>query len=111
MSYLPILKRIVPFLLTFILGLLIASFFVSIALPNFEGFRRNRMTRQQCWELRIENDRLRRENIRLHNKLGNWDSGENKFNDVPLVLDVPNDDVPPPPPAPKRPPHRHHYDR
>ena len=33
-------KRIVPFFLTFAVGLFIASFFVTIAAPNFQ-FRRN----------------------------------------------------------------------
>ena len=40
MYYKGLLKRIVPFFLTFAAGLFIASFFVTIARPSFNGFRR-----------------------------------------------------------------------
>lgn len=56
MRTLDIVKRFAPFLLTFALGLLIASFFVSVAAPNFSNFKRGK--RHQNQQLKIENERL-----------------------------------------------------
>jgi hypothetical protein len=60
------LKRAIPFILTFILGLAIASIFVSVK-PNFNFKRgdRHRNHRQIVSELELENDQLRIENQRL----------------------------------------------
>lgn len=60
-----LLKRLLPFFLTFAVGLFIASFFVTVAAPNFEfnrGFRRHRQYDQM---MQFENQRLRDENARL----------------------------------------------
>jgi len=60
MCYTGLLKRFVPFFLTFAAGLFIASFFVSIALP--EGNWRSRRgfnKRQEFQRLQIENQELR----------------------------------------------------
>jgi len=63
-------KRIVPFFLTFAVGLFIASFFVTVAAPSFQipnrGWRRNH--RQYDRQMELENQRLRDENLRLRNE-------------------------------------------
>jgi hypothetical protein len=81
-------KRIIPFLLTFILGLFVASFFVSI-MPSFK-FRKNKCgKRHEFHRLYHENQRLEREKQRLQQKL---DETERM-----ILLEAP---VPPPPPMP-----------
>lgn len=91
------LKRMLPFLATFAVGVFIASFFVSVG-PGF-GFSERRMRRfQEMQRLRVENDQLRQENLQLRNQFNkNWDS--------PAALDDkellgPDSAVPPPPPLP-----------
>ena len=85
-----LVKRIAPFFLTFAVGLFIASFFVTVAAPNFQfrrGFSRHREMDRQ---MRMENDRLRQENNRLKNRLAETEKRDWVFeNDL---------DVPPPPP-------------
>ena len=60
-------KRILPFFLTFAVGLFIASFFVSIAVPSFHfpsgNSRRNH--REYDRQREIEIQQLRDENTRL----------------------------------------------
>ncbi|MEO8074314.1 MAG: hypothetical protein ABI686_13830 [Acidobacteriota bacterium] len=96
-------NRIVPFFLTFTVGLFIASFFVSIAAPNFRfpmrGERRRHFERDRMME--FENQRLNEENLRLRKQL----QGVNKVNIKNLKydydLDVPPVPLmPPPPPVP-----------
>ena len=60
MGNIGLLKRALPFLGTFALGLFIASFFVNIS-PGFEHHERGRW-HHDMWELRIENEQLREEN-------------------------------------------------
>jgi hypothetical protein len=55
------LKRIIPFIATFAIGLIIASFFVNV-IPSFKFKRSGHRSRH---ELRKENERLRIENERL----------------------------------------------
>jgi hypothetical protein len=64
------IKRILPFFLTFSLGLLIASFFVTIAAPNF-NFQRRGFNRHREYDRRMEfeNRQLRDENNRLKQQL------------------------------------------
>jgi hypothetical protein len=70
MQFIGIIKRVIPFFLTFAAGLFIASFFVSLSAPSFEGVRKNRSER---WgkhsRLKAENERLRVENDRLKEEL------------------------------------------
>jgi hypothetical protein len=81
-------KRIIPFLLTFALGLFVASFFVSI-MPSLK-FRKNRCgKRHEFHRLYRENQRLELEKQRLQQKL---DETERM-----ILLETP---VPPPPVAP-----------
>ena len=91
MNFLSFIKRIAPFFMTFAVGLFIASFFVTVAAPNFEfrrGFSRHREMDRQ---MRMENDRLREENNRLKNRLAEMEKRD-------WVLE-PSFDVPPPPPV------------
>lgn len=91
-------KRILPFLLTFAVGLFIASFFVSIAAPSFQfpnrSSRRNHKEQDRLRELEIQ--RLRDENMRLRNQqaleLDNAD-----FQNLKYAVPPP---MPPAPPAP-----------
>jgi ABC-type multidrug transport system fused ATPase/permease subunit len=88
------LKRFAPFLITFALGLFIASFFVSIVSPRF-NFRRNRAMRQ-CQEMQ----KLRYENEQLRQEL------QNQQTKTVVIREVRNDFdslVPPPPPMPVKP--------
>jgi hypothetical protein len=57
------LKRILPFFLTFAVGLLIASFFVSIT-PNFKFEKRHWGKKHKAYDrqLETENRRLKEEN-------------------------------------------------
>ena len=91
MNFISVIKRIAPFLLTFAVGLFIASFFVTVTAPNFEfkrgGFKRHREYDRQR-EARI-ND-LERENNCLKKRLA-----ETEQRDWVLDRDL---DVPPPPP-------------
>jgi len=84
------IKRVLPFFLTFAVGLFIASFFVSIAAPTFKfngGFRRH----QQFDRMReIENQRLSEENLRLRRQLADKDAQDS--NDLNFDL---NEAVPP----------------
>jgi hypothetical protein len=63
------LKRVVPFILTFVLGLAIASIFVNIA-PGFKVERgdKHRNHHEIISELELDNDQLRKENRCLKNK-------------------------------------------
>ncbi len=68
-------KRILPFLLTFAVGLFIASFFVSIAAPSFQfpnrGSKRRHLEMDRQRDLEIQT--LRDENFRLKNQLPDRD--------------------------------------
>ena len=91
-------KRVLPFFLTFAVGLFIASFFISIAAPSFQfpsrGSRKNHKEYDRQREAEIK--RLRDENLRLRNQqtmeLDNADFQSLKYA------------VPPMPPAPPAPP-------
>lgn len=90
------LKRALPFFLTFSLGLVAASFFVTVAAPNFNFKKRNH---RYCREYR-ENNRLRTENesLRRNNESLKRQLEENELKTIQTFeLDVP----PPPPPAPR----------
>lgn len=80
------LKRILPFFLTFSLGLLIASFFVTIAAPNFQ-FKKRGWSRHQQYHQRLEfeNQQQREEINRLKRQLAEKQNLSEEF------------DVPPPP--------------
>ena len=92
------IKRFVPFFLTFALGLLVASFFVSVAAPRLNFNREGKHGRY--YRMKCENERLRRENLRLERQLAERNASEAEF----MSLDVPMPPMPPmPPPAPVAP--------
>jgi hypothetical protein len=89
-------KRIVPFFLTFALGLLVASFFVSVALPNFSFPNRGWGRHQQYHQkMEFENQQLKEKVSRLEKQL----TDKNNLDFQNLDLDVP-------PPALRAVPHR-----
>lgn len=95
-----VLKRAVPFFLTLTVGLFIASFFVSIAAPNF-GVKRNwQKHRQYHQKMERENYRLRVENCRMRKQLAEMER-QKEAGDV-FDLNEMNLQVPPPPPIPPR---------
>ncbi len=78
------IKRIVPLLLTFAVGLFIASFFVSVAAPNFSFKNRNwrKNHRQYHQQIESENQRLKTENFRLKKELAEKERREIIVSDV-----------------------------
>jgi hypothetical protein len=81
--------RMLPFVGTFALGLFIASFFVNISSPACST-KRGRF--HEMKRLRIDNEELRNENLRLQNEIENLDRN---LHDLNKVWEAP--------PAPKRP--------
>ncbi len=92
------IKRVFPFFLTFAVGLFIASFFVSVAAPNFQfnRGRRNHREYDRMMESRIK--QLEEQNVRLRSEL----SEKNDVEINAFQLDVPLPPMPPPPPRPYR---------
>lgn len=97
------LKRIIPFFLTFAVGLFIASFFVTIAAPSFKSERKIRKYRKYQ-KLRMENHRLKKTSCWMGKRIAEQEKRmrmrekfENEFKD--------DFDVPPPPMLPARPHH------
>ena len=89
-----LLRRFVPFLATFALGLLIANLFASAAVPNFNYGRETRQRQpHSCW--RMENRRLKEENFRLRQQAAD----DNIRQNTEFSGDI-NELVPPPPPLP-----------
>jgi len=67
------MKRIVPFFLTFAVGLFVASFFVTIAAPKFEFNRGWRKHQQYHRTMEYDNQRLNKENLSLKKQLADKD--------------------------------------
>jgi hypothetical protein len=97
MNFLSLIKRVAPFVLTFAVGLFIASFFVTVAAPNFQFRRGFNNHREYHRRIESENRQLREENNRLKNRLA-----EMEKRDWVLEEDL-NVAVPPPPPPPVMP--------
>jgi hypothetical protein len=89
------IKRVLPFFLTFAVGLFIASFFVSITAPKFQFNRGWRKHQQYHRTMEFENQRLREENSRLKKQLA--DNDLHNLNNRDFDVDFA---VPPPPPLP-----------
>lgn len=95
-----LLKRIVPFAAALVLGLFVASFFVTVAAPQF-NFKRNNYPRKnrEVRQLKDENLRLNDELRQAKRKIAELEmrrtmSFENDFEtEVPLA---------PPPSVPRR---------
>jgi sensor histidine kinase YesM len=90
------IKRVIPFFLTFAVGLFIASFFVTIAAPSFKFNRGSRRQHQQYDRMmELEKQRLNEEVLQLKRQLAEREL--QNLNDRNVNLDFV---VPPPPPAP-----------
>ena len=95
-------KRIVPFFLTFAVGLFIASFFVTIAAPKFGlGFRRERLERHLADDRRMELEyqQLKEKNSQLEKQLADKDSASESSFEVDAVPAPPMPPMPPPAPV------------
>lgn len=106
MMLLGVLKRIVPFFLTFAAGLFIASFFVTIASPSF-NFQRRSYKMNEMRRLRDENRELRRRNDMLRMQVeeaGRTNGTSFAFDTAEVPLEPP---PPPPPPRVRHPRHEH----
>lgn len=80
MQYPNLFKRIIPFTLAIVLGLFVASFFVSLT-PSFSFRGKGRIFREmkeQNRTLKIEVERLRSENDELRKHTPKCDSAEFK---------------------------------
>lgn len=99
MNFVSIIKRVAPFVLTFAVGLFIASFFVTVAAPNFKFNRGVNKHRQYHRRIESENQRLREENLRLKNRVSEMERRdwvlEPEINVAPPALpEVPMKSVP-----------------
>jgi hypothetical protein len=107
MCYTGLIKRIIPFALTFAVGLFVASFFVSIALPGASWRINRRVNRfHEMQQLRIENDdlRLKLRQARTENEELRKSMADSEF--VIPEVDTPSDwelDAHHPPPPPRKP--------
>lgn len=88
-----VVNKVVPFVLTFAAGLLIASLFVPITMPNFNGLRRSSGKYREVKHLRHQVRELERSNMELRRQLKEYQMGEQSSDGLSL-------DVPPPPPPP-----------
>ena len=92
MRWLGLVKRFVPFLLTFAVGLFIASFFVSVVAPSFQ-FKNRGGNRHR------ENHRLKQENKLLRERIERLEREKTMtLSEFEMNLDVPPPPLPPPPP-------------
>ena len=97
MHFLELIKRAVPFFMTFVIGLFIASFFITLAIPKVELQRVNRAwgtshSRSHCRLIR-ENRRLKRKIRRLKREKAR---NERRRRRMVRIVEIPA----PPPPAP-----------
>ncbi len=82
--------RFLPFFATLLVGMFVASFFVTIGRPAWAG-RRGRHFEEDR-QFRCEMERLREENLRLKNQLNDLRmNAQSDFSEF---------EVPPPPPPP-----------
>ena len=96
------LKRFAPFFITFALGLFVASFFVTVALPSVR-FNRNHRHQRFHRQMEFENQRLREENLRLKRAVEDISETKNIDGTGKIMFEgTINDLVPPPPIAPVR---------
>lgn len=84
MQFIGIIKRVIPFFLTFAAGLFIASFFVTLSAPSFEGVRKSRSDRHGKKHCKSENERLRAENERLKSELELMKQTNHEINELEM---------------------------
>ncbi len=88
-----------PFFATFLLGIFIASFFVTIGRPGFSGRRYRHFEEDR--QIRLEVERLREEKSRLEAQINELRSNAlaDRF-DNDVIQAVPPPPLPPMPPKP-----------
>lgn len=101
MLFIGVLKRVLPFFVTFAAGLFIASFFVSVSSPSF-SFPRKGHKFQEMKRLREEVRDLKRSNCELRKQLSEARRNSDRTSAETFDPYFEND-VPPPPPPPKGP--------
>ena len=99
MCCLGVFKRVVPFLITFAAGLFIASFFITIAAPNFGNSRRQSKFRELI-QVRMEDEELRRERCKLKEEIETLRQERMTIHATEPFGDVFSAVPPPPPVAP-----------
>jgi hypothetical protein len=95
MNFIAVVKRVAPFVLTLAIGLFIASFFVTVAAPNFQ-FKRSNFKRHREYDRQREariND-LEKENDCLKRKMAEMEKRDWVLGTVEVPMN------PPAPPAP-----------
>ena len=98
------IKRFLPFVIALGIGIFIASFFVELRAPNFRGGPRTKRYHEMK-RLRVENEELKNENLRLKNELDNHRRHHPQVIDLDHQHDWPGtalDGLPPPPPVAPR---------
>src|SRR5688572_679824 len=98
-----LLKRIAPFFMTFAIGLFVASFFVSIAMPNLRFNRNWKKHREYHRQMEFENQRLKTENCRLRKEAMERRAERQVRRNIDAGAVGINELVPPPPPIPVAP--------
>lgn len=98
-----LLKRIAPFFMTFAIGLFVASFFVSIALPNLRFNRNWQKHREYHRQMESENRQLKAENCRLRKEASERREHRKAKRNIEAGAVGINELVPPPPPIPVAP--------
>lgn len=86
MNFVSIIKRVAPFVLTFAVGLFIASFFVTVAAPSFKFNRGFSKHRQYHRRIEAENQRLREENLRLKNRVSEMEKRDWVLDEAPTRI-------------------------
>lgn len=101
-SFTEFFRRALPFFATLVIGVFIASFFVDLSKPRFgRGARKH----QEIQRLRIENEELKNENLRLRNQLESLDLNIDHPTEPAFEREWPGtaiDGLPAPPPVVKR---------
>lgn len=92
-----LLRRALPFFAAFTVALFVTSFFVDISRPRFGGHKARKF--QEVQRLRIENEGLKNENLRLKNEMESlrWDSMRVKHPGHEEWLEQNLDEMVPPP--------------
>jgi len=97
MRFLEVVKRIVPFVAALVIGLFVASFFVSLSAPSVRVERSWKKSKHRDYHrLKRQNRCLKRENRRLKRERRKIERLEGEFDSVMEL-------VPPPPPPPMAP--------